>query len=245
MNHAPIMFIIAVLACIAMMPLAARMGAHDVRRWVTSSMHRRLHHTPLAWWAMAMACAIIMVMSAPSRIAAGIEMDSIVVFLPSWLRSSLALVLCGMLAALLTSLARIDLCCRMLPDRLTLMLVATGLAFHALTGAMALADAVIGAVAGYAALWILAWCFARWRHVQAMGRGDLAMTAGLGAWLGWEMLPLMLTLASVAALLAIAAHRMWLSSRFSAATPSAFMQIETAFGPALALGAMATWVQLG
>ena len=55
---------------------------------------------------------------------------------------------------------------------------------------MPLADAVIGAIAGYLALWIVYWLFKLIRGKEGMGYGDFKLLAALGAWLGWQMLPL-------------------------------------------------------
>ena len=62
---------------------------------------------------------------------------------------------------------------------------------------MPLRDAVIGAIAGYLALWIVYWLFKLIRGKEGMGYGDFKLLAALGAWLGWQMLPLIILLSSV------------------------------------------------
>jgi leader peptidase (prepilin peptidase)/N-methyltransferase len=60
-----------------------------------------------------------------------------------------------------------------------------------------LQDAVIGAVAGYLSLWTIYWLFKLIRGKEGMGYGDFKLLAALGAWLGWQMLPLIVLLSSV------------------------------------------------
>ena len=48
---------------------------------------------------------------------------------------------------------------------------------------------VIGAVAGYLALWIVFWGFKLATGKEGMGYGDFKLLAAIGAWLGWKMLP--------------------------------------------------------
>jgi leader peptidase (prepilin peptidase)/N-methyltransferase len=62
---------------------------------------------------------------------------------------------------------------------------------------VSLRDAVIGAVAGYLALWSVYWLFKLIRGKEGMGYGDFKLLAALGAWLGWQMLPLIVLLSSV------------------------------------------------
>jgi len=107
----------------------------------------------------------------------------------------------GGLAALLLvwtmlALAMIDLDTQFLPDDLTLPLLWAGLLFN-LTGTFVpLADAVIGAAAGYLVLWLVYWGY-RWvTGKEGMGYGDFKLLAALGAWLGWTMLPFIVLLSS-------------------------------------------------
>jgi len=60
-----------------------------------------------------------------------------------------------------------------------------------------LAEAVIGAIAGYLALWSVYWAFKLIRGKEGMGYGDFKLLGALGAWLGWKMLPLIILLSSV------------------------------------------------
>ena len=58
-------------------------------------------------------------------------------------------------------------------------------------------DAVIGAVAGYLSLWSIYWLFKLIRGKEGMGYGDFKLLAALGAWLGWQVLPVIVLLSSV------------------------------------------------
>jgi leader peptidase (prepilin peptidase) / N-methyltransferase len=103
---------------------------------------------------------------------------------------------CLLLWALL-ALTVIDLDTQMLPDDLTLPLLWIGLLFNLGGVFAALPDAVIGAVAGYLSLWTIYWLFKLIRGKEGMGYGDFKLLAALGAWLGWQLLPLIVLLSSV------------------------------------------------
>lgn len=107
----------------------------------------------------------------------------------------------SLLGALLFSwamiaLAFIDLDTQLLPDDVTLPLLWAGLAFN-LTGTYTnLTDAVIGAMAGYLILWSVYWLFKLVTGKEGMGYGDFKLLAAIGAWLGWEALPLTILMSS-------------------------------------------------
>ena len=110
-----------------------------------------------------------------------------------------ALAACVLLWSLV-ALTFIDFDTQLLPDNITLPLVWAGLFANILGLAPAgtsLRDAVIGAVAGYLALWSVYWLFKLIRGKEGMGYGDFKLLAALGAWLGWQMLPLIVLLSSV------------------------------------------------
>ncbi len=97
----------------------------------------------------------------------------------------------------LVALAFIDLDTTLLPDSLTLPLLWLGLLFNLGGHFASLRDAVVGAVAGYLALWSVYWLFKLATGKEGMGFGDFKLLAALGAWLGWQMLPITLLLSSV------------------------------------------------
>ena len=86
---------------------------------------------------------------------------------------------------------------QLLPDNLTLPLLWGGLIANLYGLFVPLADAVIGAIAGYLALWTIYWLFKLIRGKEGMGYGDFKLLAALGAWLGWKMLPLIVLGSSV------------------------------------------------
>jgi len=111
---------------------------------------------------------------------------------------------CAFLFAL-TALTFIDIDTQLLPDDITLPLVWGGLVANVFGLFVPLQSAVIGAVAGYLALWLVYWLFKLIRGKEGMGYGDFKLLAALGAWLGWQMLPLIVLLSSaVGAIVGIA-----------------------------------------
>ncbi len=97
----------------------------------------------------------------------------------------------------LISLTFIDLDTTLLPDSLTLPLLWLGLLFNLGAHFASLSDAVIGAMVGYLVLWSVYWLFKLVTGKEGMGYGDFKLLAALGAWLGWQMLPVTLLLSSV------------------------------------------------
>jgi leader peptidase (prepilin peptidase)/N-methyltransferase len=103
---------------------------------------------------------------------------------------------CGLLWTLI-ALTCIDFDTQLLPDNLTLPLVWAGLIVN-LWGTFApLPAAVIGAAAGYLSLWTIYWLFKLIRGKEGMGYGDFKLLGALGAWLGWQMIPVIILLSSV------------------------------------------------
>jgi len=119
-----------------------------------------------------------------------------------------AMVFCWSLIAL----TAIDLDTQMLPDDITLPLLWVGLVFNLDATFVRLGPAVVGAIAGYLALWSVYWGFKLLTGKEGMGYGDFKLLAAIGAWLGWQMLPLVILLSSIVgavvgiALMAFAGH---------------------------------------
>ena len=150
----------------------------------------------------------------------------------------LSAVLAFVLTAYLVALTGIDIDRQLLPDILTIPLMWIGLVAslwqvdgQAVPPA-ALRDAVIGAAAGYAFLWLVFQLFRLVTGKEGMGYGEFKLFAAIGAWLGWQMLPLVLILA--AAVGAVVGLAMMAASRLGRGVP-------IPFGPYLA---GAAWIAL-
>ncbi|SNY80163.1 A24 family peptidase [Enterobacter sp. CC120223-11] len=102
---------------------------------------------------------------------------------------------------LLVILAWRDYKTGLLPDSLTCPLLWCGLLFHVLLWPEKLDTAVVGAIAGYSSLALTYWLYRGIRRREGIGYGDLKFFAALGAWHGWQQLPLLITLATGLALL--------------------------------------------
>jgi leader peptidase (prepilin peptidase) / N-methyltransferase len=98
---------------------------------------------------------------------------------------------------LLVAMTFIDYDTQLLPDDLTYPLLWLGLLLNLNGTFVPLQDAVIGAAAGYLALWSVYWLFKLATGKEGMGYGDFKLLAALGAWLGWKMLPTIILLSSV------------------------------------------------
>ena len=98
------------------------------------------------------------------------------------------------------ALAFIDQETGLLPDDLTLPLLWIGLLLNLGNAFTSIQNAVIGAVAGYLALWLVYQGFKLATGKEGMGYGDFKMNAAVGAFLGWKMLPLVILLSSLVGL---------------------------------------------
>lgn len=136
---------------------------------------------------------------------------------------------------LLLALAAIDLAAFWLPNALTATLAAAGLAVGLLADLPPpLADRLIGGVAGYGVLWLVARGYRALRGRHGLGGGDPKMLGGIGLWLGWQALPLVVLggcLVGLAAvlLLRLSGHRLSGTSRLP-------------FGTLLAAAAFVVWL---
>ncbi|MEY1662603.1 prepilin peptidase [Isoalcanivorax beigongshangi] len=98
----------------------------------------------------------------------------------------------------LLTLALIDFDTTLLPDSINYPLLWGGLLLAwAGISPVLLPDAVLGAAIGYLSLWSLYWVFKLLTGKEGMGHGDFKLLAALGAWLGWQMLPLVILLSSL------------------------------------------------
>ena len=117
-----------------------------------------------------------------------------------WAAAGALLLIWGLIA-----LTFIDYDTQLLPDSITLPLLWAGLLLNLFGTYTDLQSAVVGAMLGYLSLWSVYWGFKLVTGKEGMGYGDFKLLATLGAWLGWQTLPLIILLSSlVGALLGIA-----------------------------------------
>ncbi|MDG2471858.1 MAG: A24 family peptidase [Pseudomonadales bacterium] len=111
---------------------------------------------------------------------------------------SIALVLAALIFSwCLIALTGIDYDTYLLPDTITLPLIWLGLIVNYFGGFTTLESALWGAVLGYLSLWSVFWLFKLVTGKDGMGYGDFKLLAAIGAWLGWQLLPLIILLSSL------------------------------------------------
>jgi len=98
---------------------------------------------------------------------------------------------------ILIMLSVIDLEHQLLPDQLTLPLLWLGLLFQMSVGHLKLEDSIIGAIFGYIILWFVFHVYRMITGKEGMGYGDFKLLGALGAWVGWQMIPLVLVFSSI------------------------------------------------
>ncbi|WP_106805185.1 A24 family peptidase [Pseudomonas sp. S5D5] len=109
-----------------------------------------------------------------------------------WQAAALMLLSCGLLA-----MSLIDADHQLLPDVLVLPLLWLGLIVNSFGLFTTLPDALWGAVIGYLSLWSVFWLFKLATGKDGMGHGDFKLLALLGAWGGWQILPMTLLMSSL------------------------------------------------
>lgn len=131
--------------------------------------------------------------------------------------------------------AGIDFRTQLLPDSLTLPLLWLGLLVSLVPMFVDTREAVIGAAAGYLALWSVFWLFKLATGKEGMGYGDFKLFAAAGAWMGWAaLLPIIIIAALSGAIIGIILLRVRGQDR----------SVPFAFGPFLAI-AMWIWLIAG
>ena len=139
----------------------------------------------------------------------------------------------------LIAISVIDIDHQIIPDSISLPLIWSGLflsLFHPLAGAEILfvdaKTAIVGGLAGYLSLWSIYHLFRLLTGKEGMGYGDFKLLAALGAWLGWQMLPLIILLSAIVG--AVSGILMIVTKRHERSVP-------IPFGPYLAA---AGWVAM-
>ena len=130
----------------------------------------------------------------------------------------------------LIALTFIDFDTQLLPDDITLPLLWLGLLFNLIGGFADLESAVIGAMLGYLVLWSVNYLYKLIKGHEGMGYGDFKLLGAIGAWFGWQLLPAVILLSSVAGALIGIGLILFKGKGRSTAIP---------FGPFLALGGIA------
>jgi len=125
------------------------------------------------------------------------------------------------------ALAFIDFDTQLLPDDITLPVLWLGLIANVASTFTDLRSAVLGAVGGYLILWLVYWAFRLIAKKEGMGFGDFKLLAAIGAWTGWQVLPVAI-LASAGLGAIVGSLFLWLSRRGR--------DTRIPFGPYLALG---------
>lgn len=97
----------------------------------------------------------------------------------------------------LITIAFIDYDHLLIPDNITLPLIWLGLLLNTNNWFASPESAIIGAISGYFILWLIAFVFKLIRKMDGIGHGDFKLFAVFGAWLGWQMLPIILLAASL------------------------------------------------
>ena len=97
----------------------------------------------------------------------------------------------------LVCLTLIDFDHMLLPDQIVMPLLWLGLLVNVTGTFVPLSDAVIGAAVGYMSLFSVFWLFKLITGKEGMGYGDFKLFALFGAWLGWQLLPILILMASV------------------------------------------------
>jgi leader peptidase (prepilin peptidase)/N-methyltransferase len=132
----------------------------------------------------------------------------------------------------LIALTFIDLDYHLLPDQITFFLLGLGLFFSLYFLFCSPQDAIIGMLVGYLVFAITQWLFKLVTGRIGMGQGDFKFLAAMGGFLGWQMLPIIILLASVSGVI-IGVSYMIIKHQYKS--------IPLPFGPYLAL---AGWVSL-
>lgn len=102
---------------------------------------------------------------------------------------------------ILLALALLDWRHHWLPDALTLPFAIIGLTLGEWAGLPLFKDRAIGAALGYGGLFLIAFVYRALRGREGLGLGDAKLLGGIGGWLGWAALPIVLLVASVSGLL--------------------------------------------
>jgi leader peptidase (prepilin peptidase)/N-methyltransferase len=128
------------------------------------------------------------------------------------------------------ALTFIDLDTQLLPDDITLPLLWLGLLANVRGTYIDLPSAVLGAAGGYLILWSVYWAFRLIARKEGMGFGDFKLLAAIGAWTGWQVLPVVIVISAGLGAV-IGSIALWRAKKG--------VDTRIPFGPYLALGGIA------
>jgi len=174
---------------------------------ITPHSHCPNCKTPISWWQNIPIIGYIMLGGKCAYCKTHIPWRYIVVEILSCITTVFVVVYFGagvktlpMLILTWTLIAAIfiDFEHQLLPDYITIPLIWVGLVTNVSYTFVSPSSAIIGAISGYLSLWIIARVFKHVRKVDGMGYGDFKLFAAFGAWLGWQMLPIIILVASLA-----------------------------------------------
>jgi len=127
----------------------------------------------------------------------------------------------------LIALTGIDLDTQLLPDGICLPLLWLGLIANSFGAYTDIQSALWGAIVGYVSLWTVFWAFKLATGKEGMGFGDFKLLAALGAWMGWQSLPMIILVSSASGVLVAVLMMIFFAHD---------RRVPIAFGPYLALG---------
>ncbi len=145
---------------------------------------------------------------------------------------SVAMVFALLLTWCLIAQSFIDIDHQLLADSISLPMLWLGLLLSVFSVYTNSHDSILGAIGGYLSLWSVYQLFKLATGKEGMGYGDFKLLAMLGAWLGWQYLPLIILLSSVVGAMIGVSMVLIKSHKLSQAIP---------FGPYLAA---AGWLAL-
>lgn len=183
---------------------------HEPPDLIRTPSHCPVSGARLAWWENIPLVSYVLLRGKSRSAGTPIPLQYPIVELLTGIASALVIwqfgpTLAGAVALVFTwfliAASGIDLRTTLLPDQLTLPLLWLGLL--AAVGGLFVApnDAIIGAAAGYLALWSVYWAFKLLTGKEGMGYGDFKLLAALGAFCGWQgLLPIVLLSALIGAI---------------------------------------------
>ena len=127
----------------------------------------------------------------------------------------------------LIALTGIDLDTQLLPDGICLPLLWLGLIANSVGAYTDIQSALWGAIVGYMSLWTVFWAVKLATGKDGMGFGDFKLLAALGAWMGWQSLPMIILVSSTTGILVAILMMIFLAHD---------RRVPIAFGPYLAIG---------